>query len=338
MNPARLNWDNLRIFLAVARAHTALDAAQLLDMDHSTITRRLRRLENEIGSLLFSRTTQGHALTPEGTRLLNHIEKIEATLGAMESDIRNDAQAISGQVRLGATEGLGCAFLAPHLAHFCDRHRDIVVDLLAVPRFVNLSKREADLAVTIERPAAGAYVACKLSDYRLQLYATSRYLATHPPIRNLRDLASHRLTGYVDDLVFSAELSYLAQIAPQSRVPLRSTNVIAQLHAARQGKALAVLPCFLAADATDLIPVLPGKARITRNFWLVTPAEHRQVTRVRVLWDYLREIAEVNQAYLMGETTTMRWLTAPSIEPANEAVRAHEQALSRHASSPRPDL
>lgn len=311
MDHKQLNWDNLRIFLAVARTQTALEAAKQLDMDHSTITRRLHRLETEIGSRLFDRTSQGHTLTPAGLRLLDYVERIETTLDAMESDIGDDDHELTGQVRLGATEGLGSFFLAPHLVHFCTRHPSIVVDLLAVPRFVNLSKREADLAVSIERPAAGAYVTCKLSDYRLQLYATAGYLATQPPIRTLRDLASHRLIGYVDELAFSTELRYLAQIAPNVRVPLRSTSVVAQFYAARRGLGLAVLPCFLAAAASDLVPVLPGNAGVTRSFWLVAPTEHREVARVRALWDYLREVAELNRDYLMGDASDIVWVGPP---------------------------
>lgn len=303
----RMNWDNLRIFLEVARRQSAIEAASHLEMDHSTITRRLHRLEKEIGSKLFDRKPQGHLLTTAGHRLMEYVEQIESTLALVDSDIGGESQVLTGQVRLGATEGLGSFFLAPHLSHFCARHPAITVELLAVPRFVNLSKREADLAINVERPQTGTHVACKLSDYRLQVYATAAYLDRHPPIRTLADLPKHNFIGYVDELSFSSELRYLEQIAPGASVPLRSTSVISQFCAARQSQGVVVLPCFLAHAAQDLIPVLPGVAQVIRSFWLMAPKERRETARVRALWEYLRHIAETNRDFLMGESKEMVW-------------------------------
>lgn len=305
----QFNWDNLRVFLAVARTQSALEAAAQLEMDHSTISRRLHRLEKEIGTALFARNPQGHMLTSAGHRLLEYVEQIEGTLAQIDSEIGGDNQVLTGQVRMGTTEGFGGFFLAPHVANFCARHPAITVEMLAVPRFINLSKREADLAINIERPQTGAYVFCKLSDYRLQLYATAEYLEKHPPICSLADLASHNMIGYVDELSFSAELRYLQQIAPRAQVPLRCTSIIAQFFAARQGHGLAVLPCFLANFAPEMVPVLPGTADVIRSFWLVAPEERHQVARIRALWDYLRHIADTNHAYLMGETREVIWST-----------------------------
>ena len=304
---AQLNWDNLRIFLAVARSQSALEAAAQLNMDHSTISRRLHRLEKEIGSKLFDRNPQGHLLTSAGHRLLEHVERIEGTLAQIDSEIGGGDQVLTGQVRLGATEGFGSYFLAPHLAHFCARHPAINVELLAVPRFVNLSKREADLAISVDRPQTGSHVFCKLTDYRLQMYATTEYLEAHPPICSLEDLAGHSMIGYVDELSFSAELRYLQQLAPAAPVPFRSTSIIAQLWAARRGQGLAVLPCFLAATAPDLIPVLPGTAEVIRSFWLIAPKERQEVARVRALWDYLRQVSESNRGFLMGQGREIAW-------------------------------
>ncbi len=307
MNKLQINWDNLRIFLAVARSQSATGAAGALGMDHSTITRRLRRLEKEIGSKLFDRTPQGHSLTPGGLRLFESIERIESALSLVDVEIGSDSQVPTGQVRLGATEGFGSFFLAPHLADFCAQYPAITVDLLLVPRFVDLSKREADLAISIERPESGAYVVCKLADYRLLLYATREYLDNHPAISRLTDLQVHRLIGYVDELAFSAELRYLNKMAPGGVVSLRSTSVAAQFFAARRGHALAALPCFIGNTCPDLIPVLPGTAEVVRTFWMVAPGERREIARVRVLWDFLREMADANRRFLMGETDEIAW-------------------------------
>ena len=176
-----------------------------------------------------------------------------------------------------------------------------------MPRFVSLSKREADVAISIERPLSGPYVVTKLSDYRLKLYATPAYLARHAPITSVAQLAQHPIIGYVDDLVFSSELRYMDNVAPDSLRAFRSTSVIAQYHAARAGQALAILPCFVAQQSNELVPVLDGEIDLLRAFWMISPSERRNIARVSALWNYLRSAIDLNHAYLMGETATPSW-------------------------------
>ena len=298
----QVNWDNLRLFLSVARAQSAQEAARRLDLDHSTVTRRLHRLEKELGAQLFERTPAGHVLTTAGHRLLEHVEAIESSVVLAGEDVGGDSQMLTGQVRLGATEGFGNFFLAPHLSYFCERHPAIQVELLTVPRFINLSQREADLAVNVERPQGVGQVSSKLTDYRLRLYAHRRYLARHAPIGHPRDLGQHRFFGYVEDLTFSSALRYLAEAAPHAPPPLlRSTSVVAQYLAVREGQGMAVLPCFLAAQCADVVPVLPDEVDLMRTFWVAAPADRRDLARVRALWDFLREVVACNQGLLLGE-------------------------------------
>lgn len=302
------DWDNLRVFLGVARARSALEASHALGLNQSTISRRLHRLEEDIGSKLFDRNSQGHRLTSAGHRLLEHVEKLESTLAAVESDVFNDNMALTGEIRLGATEAFGSYFLAPHLAHFCTRHPAITVDLLPMPRNVNLSKREADASVTIDRPTTDSFVTSKLAEYRLLPYATPAYLEQHPPIHSVADLTGHRWIDYVDDLLFTDQQVSLRKWLPSARSFLRSTSVIAQLQAVRSGLGIAMLPCFLASAEKSLVPILADQVDITRNFWLVAPAERRELARIKALWDYLREVVEVNRDFLMGRTSAIVWL------------------------------
>lgn len=302
------DWDNLRVFLGVARSRSALEASHALEINQSTISRRLHRLEEDIGSKLFDRNSQGHRLTSAGHRLLEHVEKLESTLAAVESDVFGDNLALTGEIRLGATEAFGCYFLAPHLAHFCTRHPAITVDLLPMPRNVNLSKREADASVTVDRPTTDSFVTSKLAEYRLLPYATPAYLAQHPAIQTVADLTGHRWIDYVDDLLFTDQQVSLRKWLPSARPFLRSTSVIAQLQAVRSGLGLAMLPCFLASAEQDLVPVLPEAVDITRHFWLVAPAERRELARIQALWDYLRQVVELNRDFLMGRSRTIAWL------------------------------
>ena len=302
------NWDNLKVFLAVARRQSALDAAQILGIDQSTISRRLHQLEKDIGSRLFDRSSQGHHLTSVGHRLLEHAEKLESTISSIESDIFDDSMALTGDIRLGATEAFGSYYLAPHLAHFCTRHPNISVELLPMPRNINLSKREADASVSIERPTVNHFVTSRLCDYRLLPYATADYLQQAAPIRKAEDLEQHRWISYIDDLLFTNQQVTLQQWFPDVKPFFSSTSVIAQFHAARAGVGLAFLPCFMASAAPELVPVLADDIDVTRTFWLVTHKDKRELSRVKALWDYLRQAADSNRDYLLGTSDTMQWL------------------------------
>src|SRR5690606_14350039 len=120
------------------------------------------------------------------------------------------------------------------------------LDIMPVPRFISLSKREADIAISLERPQRGPYLCTKLMDYALKLYGSKSYLASATPIKVAADLSDHTFIGYVEELLFCDRLRYLADIVATDLVIFKSTSVIAQYHAALQARSLAILPCFIA--------------------------------------------------------------------------------------------
>jgi DNA-binding transcriptional LysR family regulator len=307
--PEALNWDDLRYFLEVARTQRASAAAKKLGVDHTTVARRVRELETALGTVLFDKSRAGGFVpTAEGQRLLAYADAVETTVQSASEQFALGAQSLSGHVRVGSTEGFGCFFLAPQLARFTGKHPDMSIDLLPVPHFVSLSKREADLAIMLERPERGQYVYTKLCDYRLRLYGTPEYLERHARIRSAADLRHHAFISYVADLAFSGELLYLERAAPNVTANLCSTSVIAQYHAALQGSALAILPCFMAEPDPRLVPILPDEIIVTRSFWLCSREDLRKLRRITSLWDYLREAADANRPLLMGESAQMHYV------------------------------
>ena len=287
-----MNWDDLRFFLAVARAGTLQAAARQLGVDHTTVSRRIKALEAGLGQALFARHLAGHELSPAGLALLPKAEAMEQAALAVLQPANQPADApneLSGVVRVGATEGFGAAILAPALAQLGQAHPRLTVDLLAVPRAVHLSKREADVVVSLTRPQRGPYVVTKLCDYELHLYASRSYLAAHAPIRSRDDLAAHAYIGYVDELLFSDELHFLGELYRPASYALRSTSVTAQLHATVAGAGIAILPGFLAQGQPQLTRILPRLAQFTRSFWMSMPAENKSVPRIAAVWRYLKQ-------------------------------------------------
>lgn len=288
---------------------TASGAARRLGVDHTTVARRVRELEAALGTVLFEKSRSGgFVLTAEGNRLLTYADGIETAVQSVSEQFSGSAHSLAGHVRIGSTEGFGAVFLAPQLARFAHSHAGISIDLLPVPHFVSLSKREADIAILLERPERGQYVYTKLCDYRLRLYGTRTYLRRHRVSERLAELREHDFLNYVSDLAFSPELLYLDHAIPGARARFCSTSVVAQYHAALQGTALAVLPCFMAGPDARLTAVFEDRIEITRHFWLCCREDLRNLRRISMLWDFLRRVAELNRPFLMGLSKKMQFL------------------------------
>ncbi|RYF75039.1 MAG: LysR family transcriptional regulator [Comamonadaceae bacterium] len=297
-----MDWDNLRFFLELARSGTLMGAARRLAVDHTTVARRIQALEKQLGTALFSREAGGHRLTEAGRRLQPQVEAMESASMAVENAAPASREGLSGLVRIGATEGFGTVVLAPQLALFARGHPQLVIDLLALPRLVHLSRREADIVISLERPARGAAVVVKLTDYALRLYASRAYLRGHPKIARRDDLRGHPFISYVDDLLFSKELHYLDELHRPDAFSLRSTSILAQHRAVVAGAGIAVLPAFIAQQDRSLQQVLPGEAEFTRSFWMSTPAENKQVARMQAVWQFLREAVIAQRGLLLPGT------------------------------------
>jgi DNA-binding transcriptional LysR family regulator len=277
-----MNWDDLRVFLAVARAEGLSGAARGLRLDPATAGRRIARLESSLGAVLFAKSPQGYALTEAGQRLLPRAEAAEAALAEGQAETTGaGGERLSGTIRIGAPDGCANYLLPQVCASIANAHPDLDLQILALPRVVNLSRREADLAITVSQPATQRLRAEKLSDYHLSLAASRDWLATHGAPDSPEALRGARMIGYIPDMIFDAELDYLAQFGV-TRVPLASNAVSVQLNLARTGAALAIVHDFALPAAPELVRVLPDSVRLTRTFWLVTHAGPRDARLERV--------------------------------------------------------
>ena len=289
-----MNWDDVRIFLAVARSGQILGAAKALGLNHATVARRLTALEEALGSKLFIRKTNGSELSGAGERFLVHAEAMESAMLAANESAGTDS-AIEGTVRVGAPDGFGVAFLAPRLGELTDRHKGLRIELVPVPRAFSLSRREADIAVTLERPREGRLVARKLTDYRLGLYAARSYLAAHGTPQTLDNLADHRLVGYVEDLLYTATLDYTAEFLKGWRSSVAVSSAMGQTEAVRSGTGIGILHAFMARSDPSLVPVLPQHT-LTRSYWTVVHEDLRAIRRVSTVAEFLADIVRRDHA------------------------------------------
>lgn len=285
------DWDDLRIFLAVARSRHLAPAARSLGMDATTVGRRLRRLAAALQSELFELEGGERRLTEHGQALFAHAETIESTALSALGEVGGDSNQATGHVRLSVAEGFATWVLSPRLPEFRARHPDIQLDLVTASGFLNPSKREADVAVMMERPRHGRLIAAKLADYRLRLYAARTYLDTHGPIGSIEELGRHALIGYVPEFLYSPELDYLGEVAPGLDAILRSTSINVQYRAVASGAGIGVLPGFIGDQDPGLIQLFPERVDIQRSFWLVTHSDMRRLARIEAVLAWLKDAA-----------------------------------------------
>jgi DNA-binding transcriptional LysR family regulator len=291
-----MDWDDLRVFLAVARRESLSAAGKALRIDPATVGRRIARLEDSLGARLFVKSPQGYALTDAGGRLVPRAEVAEAALRGLD-ETAETPEGLTGQIRLGAPDGCANYLLPQVLAQMCDRHPGLEVQLVALPRVFNLSKREADMAIGVSRPEAGRLVVQKLTGYRLHLAASRSYLAAHAPITTRSDLKAHRLVGYIPDMIFDKELDYLAELG-LAAPPLASNSVSVQLNFLRAGAGVGVVHDFALPAAPDLQRILPNDISLTRSFWLIRHADDARVPRLTRFAEDLVRLCRAEMARL----------------------------------------
>ena len=294
-------WDDLRVFLAVARDESLSAAGRTLKLDPATVGRRIARLERDLAAPLFVKSPQGYRLTPMGARLLDKATTVETAMLGLRDGLGQGGGALTGQIRLGAPDG-AANFLLPQLCSaICAEHPGLDVQLVALPRVFNLSKREADMAVTVSPPATGRLTVQKLSDYRLHLAASQSYLKAHGVPKTLADLQDHKIIGYIPDLIFDTELDYLSEIGAP-RVDFASNSVSVQINWARSGAGVVIAHDFALPSAPELTRIMTDTVSLTRSFYLVRHADDRKTARLSRFADELATRLPLEIARLEART------------------------------------
>ena len=285
-----MDWDGMRVFLAVARAGRVSAAAKRLNVEHTTVSRRLVALEADLGVPLFYRTTTGYLLTPHGQNVLTNAEAMERAALAVSGRAREASDAPGGVVRIALAPEFASHWVAGHLASFRAKHPDIELQLLVGTRQRDLSRGEAELSVQTPRPRQQTLVAVRLAATATALYASKTFLGH----RRLKIAGGQSARG-LPLLTFTAAFPLLQEAAwyhdalAAAAVVVRTNSTHALLEAARAGVGVALLPRFVARAYPDLVAVSDHVAQ--HDLWLITHPDFRRDPKVRAASDFLRRIA-----------------------------------------------
>jgi DNA-binding transcriptional LysR family regulator len=269
----------MKVFLAVAREETLSKAGKRLRMDPATVGRRVSRLENSYAAPLFQKSPTGYALTEMGQRLLDHAARVEQSMQMAAEEMSGETGRLTGQIRIGAPDG--CAnFLLPQVCSaISDENPQLDIQIVALPRVISLSKREADFVIAVSPPTAGRLMVQKITDYKLCLAGASAYLDSHPTVESPKDLPKHRIVGYIPDMIFDKELDYLDRVGIE-RPQLSSNSVAVQANWIRQGGGLGIVHDFSLPFFPDIRKILTDQVSLTRGFYLVRHADDKRLERL----------------------------------------------------------
>ncbi|MBY3335011.1 LysR family transcriptional regulator [Rhizobium laguerreae] len=296
-----LDWDDLKLFLIVARCKSVTGAAREMKVSHSTVSRRLARLEYTVGSALVERTRDGLLLTSAGLVTMRRAEEIENGVNALRTDVSNRDQ-IRGTVRLATMEGIATLYLSERLVELTSRYPDLALELVTSPQTVRVARREADLFLSFFKPHGTALDSQLIGRFNTGLFASQAYLEASGVPSHAADLREHRFVGYIEELVQLESVLWLEELVAAPKIAFSSNSMMSQMFAASAGAGIVALPEFARSLNLGLVPVLQELTGV-REIWLSAHHDLAFLPRVRAVKRFLKELFQRDEQRLMRKTS-----------------------------------
>lgn len=301
-----IDWDDLRFVLAVARSGSALRAARTLNVNQTTVTRRIAHIEDAIGAALFESRQNGQLPTPLGQLVAAGAERVEAEVAALKSAINAQQRVVSGSIRFTSSEVFANRIVAPFLRSFRKAYPGIAVDLIADDRRFDLSRGEADVAFRAgSRPEGAGVVAQRLPDAGWAPYCSAGYADDHGVPADVGAFDGHAIVLIEEPMSRLPAYVWLARVGQKATVSTRSNSLTNLLSAVRAGLGIGMLPCFIGDPETDLRRCLPPVRALDAEVWLIVREDIKQMPHVRAFVDALA-----------AHMASLRWQLLGEIRPA----------------------
>jgi len=287
MPESKLNWDDARPFLAVARLGTLSAAANHLHIGMATLSRRIERLELALGVPLFIRTQSGYQLTEDGLVLIDKAEVLESAALSFSSTAASRAE-IAGRIRLATAETFATEIIMPALPRFVSQYPKLNVEVVTDVQAANLRRRDADLALRMIKPERGNLSIQRVGVLGWGLYAHDNYLRQHPVDDTNKHLVDHAVISWSESHVHLAAAQWVDSIANGAARIIATNGLPAQVAAAKAGLGIAALPHYLGTNAG--LRCIRRNPTLNQPIYLVVQTDLAESARIRVMWDFLRDI------------------------------------------------
>lgn len=300
-----MDWDLLHCFLAVADTGSLSAAARRLKLSQPTLGRRMAALEAALETRLFERPGRRLVLTAEGESLHETVRRMEAEALGAERRLGGHDVALSGTVRIACTEGIGTLWLTPALRRFQADYPEIDVELVMNNQTVNLSRREADIAIRMRisrsgAPAQDAVIGRRLGHLGISIYAAPTYLHEHGEPTTPADLAQHRIIAFDDSFGGPEFQNWLPDEAQGARHAFISNSLLAQRAAIAAGLGVGISADVLVRGDPGFVRLLPDLAIRLPEVWLLYHADLKHSARIRATVDFLVEAAQATPGLLVS--------------------------------------
>jgi DNA-binding transcriptional LysR family regulator len=296
-----MHWDNLRHFLAVARSGSLSGAGRCLGVNPATVSRHIEQLEQELGTRLFLREPSGYVCTSAGERLMARAEALEQEVLACQATVASETD-VAGRVLVTATETLASAFVLRHLAALRSAYPALRVELIRTEQTLNLSLREADIALRLARPHQLGLRARRIARLDFGLYASPAWIEQFGSPRESSDLKNCDVIDWVDQRPGYPAIRWFIQATDTSRVIFRANSPSDRLAAAREGMGVALGPCLVGDKDPGLVRLLPELELVGPEVWLLVHRELANLARVRVVLDVLAQCARADVSRFAGRS------------------------------------
>jgi len=292
------DWDDLRVFLAVAQAGSFTEAARQLGTVQSTVGRRIDKLEHRLGSKLFLRHRSGMKLTSNGLALAEQAMRMQEIANQIERRLFGSDRSMAGTIRLTVTDGLAAYWLVPKIGEFQKTYPSIRLEMTATGSFVDLSSGQVDIAIRYERPADASVVSRKLGQVPFALYGSPGYLKSHGTPRSIADVSRHKIVENTNLQINAAFADWYALLRQHASV-LSVNSAAAVLSAVRSDVGLALLPRFFRRLSPELVQV-DVPIRPVSDVWLLSHIDTNKTARIRAALDYIAKQFKMDRDYFAG--------------------------------------
>ncbi|WP_224371633.1 LysR family transcriptional regulator [Hyalangium versicolor] len=298
------DWNDLKLALAISRAGSLTAAARALGVAHSTAFRRLGALEQKLGVRLFERLPGGAYMpTDAGERIAAAAERVETETASLGRELLGADLRLSGRLRVTCPESLAYGLLTQWVAEFRREHPGITLEMVADHRVLNLSRREADVALRVSRPREGDLYGRKLAEIGTALYARPDLLKRHGPLA-AGDYERHPFIAWEESVTGINTADWLQRHVPEKAVVFRSNSLLSQMAAAREGIGVVLLPCYFGDAEPTLVRARPAPLpELNRELWIVAHRDLRRTARVRAFIDLVEARAQECRIQLAGSAS-----------------------------------
>ncbi|WP_455223395.1 LysR family transcriptional regulator [Kaarinaea lacus] len=280
-----MEWNDLRIILAICRAGSLTGAAKALQVNKSTVLRQINTIEQKMGVRFFDRVQQGYLMTEAGEAVMHTASRMDEEAISLERELLGRDFRFQGDIRLTAPEGIATLSLTPLIAAFCKEHPEIHIELITTNAPLELSRREADLAVRVTNKPPDTSLGRRISEFNFCVYAAPRYLKKHPGTK----LAEHNWVAIIDEVDWLIPLIWKKKEEARQKIVFSGTSTLNTLNCAKQGMGVILLPCFLGDAENGLTRVGKPIKELASELWVLTHPDLRQTARVRALMTFIYE-------------------------------------------------